>query len=177
MYFILYIMQAWTPNLYFVSIWITTRIQRSFFLRYSRHTVLPTKPRKLFQRPVELFIWIHENTWESSNSRLFFETFSVKHNVHFLWGQRKRIFFFFCFALCRIYTTSICQMTLLRSVLSTTAMVRWVSPEVTHFLPDGFKREFRTVWNSWRSSVSLFALWNSRDKHFGSWFCFCHQVQ
>ena len=99
MYFILYIMQAWTPNLYFVSIWITTRIQRSFFLRYSRHTVLPTKPRKLFQRPVELFIWIHENTWESSNSRLFFETFSVKHNVHFLWGQRKRIFFFFllCF--------------------------------------------------------------------------------
>ena len=49
---------------------------------------------------------------------------SVLNTMCTSYGDNENVFFFFCFALCRIYTTSICQMTLLRSVLSTTAMVR-----------------------------------------------------
>lgn len=117
-----------------MSIGISTQIQRSFFEdAVSRPTVFPTKSRKFYQRLLDLFIWIHENTWEGSKNFSVLSNFTVINIIRTSHGNNKKYWFFFCRLKSRIFWLSTRLTTRFLSVLFSTAMVRWVSPEVMIF--------------------------------------------
>ena len=142
-----------------------------------RPTVFPTKSRKFYQRLLDLSIWIHENSWEGNKNVSVLPNLTVINTIRTSHGNNeKRIVVLLCAGCNHGFIQS--RPVRRNGSYRFSRQRRWWGEchQKSCFFPAGFTHELRMDWNSWRSSVPVIASWNSRHKHFSSWFCFCYQA-